>query len=146
MDFRGTLSLPAILRFVLAIIWGALLSILLLQPAADPIIPTGIPLAPPSFERELFFSLLHLITFGITAMIWCFAFGLSSNNRLQVLTLGLVLLAYGLGVEYLQGSVPNRTAQWWDMLANGLGIVIGMWSYYRIDDFIRKRRDYHFVS
>lgn len=40
--------------------------------------------------------------------------------------LGTVLLTYGIGIEGLQSLLPHRSAEWADVLADLLGIVIGL--------------------
>lgn len=113
------------IRWAIAIAWTVFLSILLLQPENQPIIPTGVQPAPPSLSRELLFSSVHIITMSVTAILWAFALNIQIKNY-RLMALIIVLINFGLGVEYLQGSIPGRTAQWWDMLANVIGICVGL--------------------
>ena len=46
----------------------------------------------------------------------------SHGARLAVL---LALLAFGGAIELLQLQVPNRSGQWADLLADGIGIGLG---------------------
>lgn len=117
-------DIPRLLRTALAILWTIVLTILLLQPTTQPIIPTGIQGAPPSLERELLFSTGHILTFAFTVLVWSWALHIRRGWHL-VLLCGL-LLAYGVLAEYAQSTVPGRAAQWWDMLANGIGVVLGI--------------------
>lgn len=39
---------------------------------------------------------------------------------------GLALLAHGGLIEILQTQVPGRSAEWGDLLADGVGIVLGL--------------------
>ena len=124
-------------RWLIAIIPTMLLTVLLLQPENQPIIPTGVQPAPPSLGREILFSTMHVLTFAFTAWLWCFALNITADSKPQLIILVICLLAYGLSVEYLQSSVPGRTAQWWDMLANSIGIIsacfIWIWFQKRIE-------------
>lgn len=116
------------LHWFIAIAWTIFLSILLLQPESQTIIPTGIQPAPPSLKREILFSTVHLVTMGFTAIIWCFALGIRKKDY-PLIALVMMLVSYGLSVEYLQGFVAGRTAQWWDMLANIIGISLGIYAW-----------------
>lgn len=127
----STLFTGRIFRWAITITWTIFLSILLLQPENQPIIPTGVQPAPPSLSREILFSSVHIIAMSLTALLWCFAFNIR-DSTFGVVSLIIVLVSYGLVVEYLQGSVPGRTAQWWDMLANSMGIGLGFWLWYRL--------------
>lgn len=126
------LSKHKLIPMLMATTWTVILSILLLQPENQPVIPTGIQPAPPSLKREIIFSSLHLLTFGMTALLWCFSVKPDKNSKVLLLLLTGLLLVFGLCVEYLQSSIPGRTAQWWDMLANSIGIVGGTWLWLKL--------------
>lgn len=133
MIFLQKLKRNPFLLYLIAMIWTIVLSIILLQPENQPIIPTGVQPAPPSLEREIFFSSLHIITFTLTAIIWCFALKPNLDSRGLLISFVITMLAYGLTVEYLQSTIPGRNAQWWDMLANCIGIACGLmlWLWYQ---------------
>ena len=126
-----TFRIYTLFKLSVAIGWTIFLSILLLQPSAQPIINTGVQGAPPSFERELLFSMAHIVCFGFTFLVWGWALAL--RRQWQVVTLCAMLMAYGVLVEQLQSTVPGRSAQWWDMLANALGVLLayGVWQWYK---------------
>ena len=42
-----------------------------------------------------------------------------------VLSAALITLAYAVSLELLQGLIPGRLVDVWDLVANGLGIVAG---------------------
>ncbi|MEL6405047.1 MAG: VanZ family protein [Chloroflexota bacterium] len=129
-----THRLYTLFKLSVAIGWTIFLSILLLQPSAQPVINTGVQGAPPSFERELLFSTGHVLTFGFTFLLWCWALAL--RIQWQLVALCAVLMLYGVLAEQVQSTVPGRSAQWWDMLANGLGVLMayGAWhAYERFD-------------
>lgn len=57
----------------------------------------------------------------------CFA-GLAALPRADLrrgLLLGAALAAYGGGLELLQGLMPPRNADWADLLADALGVLLG---------------------
>jgi len=119
------------IRILLASLWTLFLTIYLLQPENQPVIPQPIPTAPPSFQREVLFTSLHLITFGFTAWLWCFALAKTALNE-SLWLVAIVLLGYGLSIEFIQSNIPGRNTQVWDMVANGVGILtgIGVWIRY----------------
>ena len=118
-----------ILRWAVTLAWTAFLTILLVQPEAQPVIPTGVQPAPPSFERELFFSSIHLIFFCITATLWCFSLESYFDLRLTMISVILFITSYGFVTEMAQGLIPGRAPQVWDIIANLLGGIIGIAIY-----------------
>lgn len=117
--------------WIIAIGWTLIFSYLLIQPEQQATIHTIVQPAPPSLEREILFTSLHLLTFSFTAWIWCLALCPTEEDQSLLIALGLILLIYGGGAELLQMQIPGRTAQWWDMTANILGILagIGLWVF-----------------
>lgn len=86
---------------------------------------------------------LHAITF-ITLSVW-FA-GLFSRRRYWLIAAGLML--FGFFVEFLQLQLSYRTADWMDIGANTVGIIIGLtvsvaglggWGL-RLEDWYSRRR------
>lgn len=61
----------------------------------------------------------HLLAFAVLAWLGCKAF----PQRVAVALLGL--LAYGALIEILQSFTPTRSAEWLDLLADSLGILVG---------------------
>ena len=111
-------------RFSIAILWSALLTLFLLQPEADPVIDLGLPQGENTLVRELFFSAMHLVAFGITCFWWFWA--LHNNLKLRASLLVACLLAIVLGgvTELLQSFTLDRHASWLDLAANIAGTLI----------------------
>lgn len=65
----------------------------------------------------------HLLAFASLAFLGCMAL----SGRWQVVTAGL--LGYGALIELLQGLSGHRFAEWADLLADGLGIALGLLAY-----------------
>lgn len=128
-------------RWGLALLWTVFFTVKLLQPGQQVIVASIIQPAPPSIERELLYTSLHLITFGLTAWVWCFALRVSSDAKQVLITLLVILLVYGASAELLQMRIPGRSAQWWDMLANGLGISVGItvWLGWHTSQFLKHK-------
>jgi VanZ family protein len=80
---------------------------LALMPAPPPMITTG-------WDKSN-----HLLAFGVMTCLGCKAF----PQRLTIVQPGL--LAYGALIEIMQSFTPNRSAEWLDLLADSLGILLG---------------------
>jgi VanZ family protein len=64
----------------------------------------------------------HFIAFAGWAFCWQFAF----KSYPKTLILGII---YGILIEFWQGSLPisfHRSFDWYDALADGVGVVIGL--------------------
>ena len=67
----------------------------------------------------------HLLAFAVMAVLGCKAF----PQRLTIVMPGL--LAYGVLIEIMQSFTPNRSAEWLDLFADCLGILLG-WMLIRL--------------
>jgi VanZ family protein len=67
-------------------------------------------------------KLNHLAAFAALAL--CAGFGWRSSRAARLAVL-LALLAFGGAIELLQRHVPNRSGEWSDLLADGIGIGVG---------------------
>ena len=97
--------------------WRGLLAALLLLVGLLALLP-----APPQQASLGWDKLNHLAAFGVLAL--CAVLGWRHQRAAQ-LTVLLALLAYGGAIELLQMQVPNRQAEWGDLLADALGIAVG---------------------
>ena len=61
--------------------------------------------------------------------------------RLPLQIQALLLLALGILIELLQGLVPNRLAEWADLLADAVGVLIGYGTYWLIEYVSRADRN-----
>ncbi|MDX3904696.1 MAG: VanZ family protein [Pigmentiphaga sp.] len=89
--------------------WAAALGILVLS-----LLPPATPLPSTGWDKTN-----HLLGFGVLALLARFAYPGPAWPRLAG------LLAYGALVEVLQSLTPYRSAEWTDLIADGLGILIG---------------------
>ena len=67
----------------------------------------------------------HLLTYLVLSG-W---FSLLARNRMILAWSILGLLLYGMLIEWLQGMTGYRYAEWGDVLANGLGCLLGTIGY-----------------
>lgn len=61
----------------------------------------------------------HLLAFTVLTLLGCWAY----PGRTMAMLLGL--LACGGLIEALQSLTPDRFAEWQDLLADGLGLLLG---------------------
>lgn len=80
------------------------------------------PAPPPTLDSGLD-KLNHLLAFA--ALGFCACFG-ASTTWTRWLWGPLGLLGYGVLIELLQSQLPPRSADWRDVLADALGIAVGL--------------------
>lgn len=124
MDRLSAIFQFAPLRLTLAIGWSLLLSLLLLQAEADPVIDLGIPRGENTLARELVFSAVHLLAFGGTCICWNWALPQTLGARKTLLAACVITIVLGVTTELLQTYTPDRHASWLDLAANIAGAVI----------------------
>ncbi len=112
------------IRLTVAISWSLLLSVLLLQAEADPVIDLGIPQGENTLARELAFSTLHLLAFGGTCICWFWALPRKWRPRTNLIAACLITIALGIATEFMQTFTPDRHASWIDLVANISGTVL----------------------
>jgi VanZ family protein len=97
--------------------WRALLGLLAAVVGVLALMP-----APPDATRLGWDKLNHLAAFAALAL--CAVFGWRDARAARLAWLP-ALLAYGAAIELLQRQVPNRSAEWSDLLADAIGIAAG---------------------
>lgn len=91
--------------------WLALLGVLVLS-----LVP-----ASPSLPTTGWDKTNHVLGFAILALL-----ARCGYPRLGIVGPLCGLLAYGVLIELLQSMTPDRFSEWSDLLANGIGIVVGL--------------------
>ncbi len=99
-------------------IWQVLLALLVLAVCVLAFMPHPPPALDTGWDKRN-----HLLAFGSLAFVAELAFWPSRWRRLKVL---LGLLAFGGFIELVQSQIPERSAEWGDLLADGLGIALGL--------------------
>ena len=112
------------LRIALALGWSALLTLLLLQGEADPLIDLGLPRGDNTLARELAFSALHLLAFAVTCACWHWALRSAARPRRALLAACVIAIALGVATEILQTYTLDRHASWLDLAANIGGVLL----------------------
>lgn len=124
---KTMMRVPAWARWVLTLLWTAYFFVLLVQPQGQPIINTGLPPGPPSLQREILFTSLHILTFAFTTLLWIWAWLTQVEWRRALFISALMIMTLGVSTELWQATVPGRSTQIWDMSANLLGVAVGGW-------------------
>ncbi len=73
-------------------------------------------------------KIAHFVSFAGWAFCWQFGF----KNYAETLILGIL---YGIFIEFWQSILPeafHRSFDWYDALADGVGVVIGLVGFYLI--------------
>lgn len=124
MQRLNRLFLARLSRIALALCWSALLTLLLLQGEAEPLIDLGIPRGDNTLFRELAFSTLHLLAFGLTSTCWYWALSCAAKRGRALLAACLIAIALGVSTEILQTYTLDRHASWLDLAANIGGVLL----------------------
>jgi VanZ family protein len=111
-------SLPHVRRLTQATLpWRMLLGLLIITVGVLALTPA------PAVDLGLGWDKLNH-TLAFAALAWCAVLGYRAPRALQWALLA-GLLAFGGLIELLQQFVPNRSAEWGDLLADAIGIGIG---------------------
>lgn len=100
------------------VLWRALLALLLAVItwlALSPAPPKSVDLGWDKANHSLAFASL---AFSAVWALW--------QRPRQWIWLVLALLAYGIGIEIAQSFLPPREADWHDVVADGVGIALGL--------------------
>lgn len=80
-------------------------------------------------------KLHHFLSYAVLAW-WCvLAFQIQTSRKLLILI--VLLVCYGACIELLQGLSGYRFAEWYDLLANTMGVFIGtLFAFYVMKGFL----------
>ena len=97
--------------------WRLLLVVVLLAVSYLAVTP-----APPRQANLGWDKLNHFAAFFVIGVLACRAY---PGNLNRMATILLALLTYGAAIEIIQIYVPGRSAEWFDLLADGVGSLCG---------------------
>lgn len=92
------------------------------------LLPTDVPIPSTGWDKSN-----HLLAFSVMALLGIRAF---PGRAIAVLT---GLLAYGVLIEVLQSFTPSRSADWHDVVADAVGLVLG-WGTWHLTRFLIRLR------
>lgn len=110
-----------LLKWSITLLWTSFFFIVLIQSTYHPVINTGIPPGPPTFEREFMFTSLHIIGYITTTTLWWWAAGPSRKSLFIAMTIASILAFL---TEYLQTFAGDRNVTITDVMANLYGISV----------------------
>ena len=76
----------------------------------------------------------HFLAFTGISFLWMFV----DRHWLKVLIGGIL---FGIAIEFIQAALPesfHRSFDWYDALADGIGVCIGLFIYYPINLIMKK--------
>lgn len=123
----------SVVRWIVAFSYTLFMVILLVQQAAKPVLPVGVPPGPPSLKRELLFAGLHVFFFAMMTFIWHWTL-IERASPMTALGLAVfITLFVGFTTEFAQTLIADRTASVGDLSANVLGaLVVVVWTRWRV--------------
>ncbi|RZJ00074.1 MAG: VanZ family protein [Rubrivivax sp.] len=136
MDATMRPAMSRLIRFATAPeqrrFWRALLAVLLVAITWLALSP-----APPKTINTGWDKSNHALAFAALAFTCVWA---QWRQPRQWIWLALALLAYGMGIEVAQGFLPPREADAGDVLADGLGIALGLLAAWPLTAIATRRR------
>ncbi|MBL8155676.1 MAG: VanZ family protein, partial [Anaerolineae bacterium] len=121
----------SLLRSAVAVAYTTLMTVLLLQSSARPLVG---PVAPREFNLvwEILLTLGHLVGFGILTSLCIWAFSALTPRRRGIVITLVFVCAFGLVTEALQTLVPDRSVSWFDLTCNwGVSVGVAVWLWRR---------------
>ncbi len=81
----------------------------------------------------------HTTIYALMVLLWSFYFSLKHKlkNKLQKLWLVFAIIMFGIIIEVLQLLLTDyRSFDWWDVIANITGVIIGLFAFSLIEKYI----------
>lgn len=115
------ITAPRWLRWLAAFGWTLFLLGYLLQQPGTPAVEVVAPQASPDWQREIVFTIGHILGFGVLFVLWFWVF---PGKRLAAAGITFSVGVFG---EYLQSRLPERNASVYDIIINLIGICLAAW-------------------
>lgn len=114
------------------VLWRGLLALLFVTITWLALTPAPPPAAGLNWDKAN-----HLLAFGALAFVGVWALWPQPQ---QWGKLSAVMLAYGIAIEIAQSQMPPREADGMDVLADSLGVLLGLLAAWAIRHLARQRR------
>jgi VanZ family protein len=98
-----------------------ILAYLLQQPGSLPVEIVA-PVAAPNWQREIIFTIGHIIGFGVLFLLWYVALLSIAPVRAKIGAF-VVAMVIGILAETLQNLLPGRNASLYDVVMNTIGMT-----------------------
>lgn len=126
MEFEETVSMPAPTRFSIA--GGFALAVVVASMMWAPAVPFAQqgPLGLVGFDKWVHFG-------SYAGIMFLFAWAFHAKSMGLLLAIAFATFLLGAGVELIQSTIPYRTMNAADVVANGAGVVfaLGVWEVIR---------------
>jgi len=102
------------LRVLIALAYTALLTLVLIQSSANPVVG---PVAPREYNLawEIFLTTGHLVGFALLVFLIWYALATVAPSTRSLIVAVIFACLLGLITEYLQSFVPDRSASFFDL-------------------------------
>ncbi|MEO0564559.1 MAG: VanZ family protein [Chloroflexota bacterium] len=120
--FRSLL-LPHTIRWGVATIYTAGVLVYLLQQPGTPAVEVVAPVAAPDWQREITFTIGHILGFGGLFVVWWAALHPHISQR-AIISAVVIAMTVGILAEVLQSRIPDRNASLYDIAMNSIGISL----------------------
>lgn len=78
-------------------------------------------------------KIFHIAIYGILFVVWAMSCKVDRNRRYLLWTIVVLLTLYGIIIELIQGEwIESRTSDIWDVIANSVGILLGMVIFHKL--------------
>ncbi|SDK66443.1 VanZ like family protein [Catalinimonas alkaloidigena] len=119
-----------ILRYnIFTLLWAALILFLTLVPGQN--LPEF-----PNWQTFAFDKSAHMFVFSVLVLLAIVGFKKQSQSlqlRLRATPVAILgSVAYGMLIEIIQSFIPERSFEWFDMLANSTGCLLGALAFFFI--------------
>jgi VanZ family protein len=104
-------------RWIPALVWAGWILRSTLDPAPDP----------PPFEVAHLDKVAHLLAWAVLAGLCRWALGDRVQARRGLWVSWGLAFGYGLAIEALQAPIATRSAEALDLVADGVGALLGAW-------------------
>ncbi|MEL6149138.1 MAG: VanZ family protein [Chloroflexota bacterium] len=119
------LLFDARLHWLAAVGYSLFILAYLLQQPGSPPVEIVAPVAAPDWQREVAFTIGHIVGFGTLFVLWYLALRHIMPTRAAIMAF-TIAMCIGLLAESLQNLLPDRTASLYDVAMNTLG-MLGAW-------------------
>jgi VanZ family protein len=108
------------IRWSGALVYTALLTLLLVQSSGHPVVGPAAPPGKASPARELLLTSGHIIGFSLLVVIWWWTLRHAWGERRALLMSLVISFLLGITTEIAQTLVPDRSSSWDDLAVNVL--------------------------
>ncbi len=115
-------------QVILLLAWKLAFGLCVLAVLVLALVPNDVPIPSTGWDKSN-----HLLAFSVMALLGMRAF----PGRTIAVVAGL--LAYGVLIEVLQSFTPSRSADWHDVVADTVGLVLG-WGAWHLTRFLIRLR------